>query len=80
MLDFMDLVQNAFHNATQWNVDNSYSTLNSSARGLSFPFLSAAHTLTIGLHSLARLPYAAGATNASLLTINTSFRDLLHAW
>ncbi|KAF1847225.1 uncharacterized protein K460DRAFT_352391 [Cucurbitaria berberidis CBS 394.84] len=34
MLDFMDNVQNAFYEASHWNVDNSYGTLNASARAL----------------------------------------------
>ena len=33
MLDFMDNVQNAFYEASHWNVDNSYGALNTSARG-----------------------------------------------
>ena len=32
MLDYMDIVQNAFHAATNWNPDNSYATLNASTR------------------------------------------------
>jgi hypothetical protein len=35
MLDFMDSVQNAFYEASHWNVDNSYGALNASARGTS---------------------------------------------
>lgn len=34
MLDFMDTVQNAFYEASHWNVDNSYGALNTSARGM----------------------------------------------
>jgi distribution and morphology protein 10 len=35
MLDFMETVQNAFYQASHWNVDNSYGTLNATARGTS---------------------------------------------
>jgi distribution and morphology protein 10 len=35
MLDFMETVQNAFYEASHWNVDNSYGTLNATARGTS---------------------------------------------
>ncbi|KAH9878000.1 Mitochondrial distribution and morphology protein 10 [Plenodomus biglobosus] len=34
MLEFMDNVQNAFYEASHWNVDNSYGALNTSARAL----------------------------------------------
>lgn len=33
MLDFMENVQNAFYEASHWNVDNSYGALNATARG-----------------------------------------------
>lgn len=33
MLNFMDLVQNAFYKTTKWDTDNSFSTLNASTRG-----------------------------------------------
>ena len=32
MINYMDLVQTTFQSATDWNPDNSYSTLNVSAR------------------------------------------------
>jgi distribution and morphology protein 10 len=32
MLDFMDYIQLAFSRASQWNVDNSYSSLNVTAQ------------------------------------------------
>lgn len=35
MLDFMDHVQHAFYEASHWNLDNSYGTLNATARGMS---------------------------------------------
>jgi hypothetical protein len=35
MLDFMENVQNAFYEASHWNVDNSYGALNATARGRS---------------------------------------------
>lgn len=34
MLPYMDYVQNAFYEATEWNQDNSYATLTATARGL----------------------------------------------
>ncbi|KAF2279966.1 mitochondrial distribution and morphology protein 10 [Westerdykella ornata] len=34
MLDFMEHVQNAFYEASHWNVDNSYGALNATARAL----------------------------------------------
>ncbi|KAH6680565.1 mitochondrial distribution and morphology protein 10 [Halenospora varia] len=34
MLEFMDYIQNAFYNASHWNVENSYSQLTATARGL----------------------------------------------
>jgi hypothetical protein len=34
MLDFMDNVQNAFYEASHWNLDNSYGALNATARGM----------------------------------------------
>ncbi|KAI5814611.1 mitochondrial distribution and morphology protein 10 [Pyronema omphalodes] len=34
MLDFMDHVQNAFYTSTNWNVDNGYTRLNSSAQSI----------------------------------------------
>ncbi|KAF2260172.1 mitochondrial distribution and morphology protein 10 [Lojkania enalia] len=34
MLDFMDNVQNAFYEASHWNIDNSYGALNATARAL----------------------------------------------
>ncbi|KAJ4362558.1 Mitochondrial distribution and morphology protein 10 [Neocucurbitaria cava] len=34
MLDFMENVQNAFYEASHWNVDNSYGALNATARSL----------------------------------------------
>lgn len=34
MLDFMENVQNAFYEASHWNVDNSYGALNATARAL----------------------------------------------
>jgi mitochondrial distribution and morphology protein 10 len=33
MLDFMDYIQRAFFAASKWNVDDSYSSLNSTAEG-----------------------------------------------
>ena len=33
MLDFMENVQNAFYEASHWNLDNSYGALNNTARG-----------------------------------------------
>lgn len=33
MLGFMDYVQGAFYEATQWNRDNSYGSLTDTARG-----------------------------------------------
>ena len=35
MLDFMENVQHAFYEASHWNLDNSYGTLNATARGTS---------------------------------------------
>lgn len=35
MLDFMENVQHAFYEASHWNLDNSYGTLNATARGMS---------------------------------------------
>lgn len=35
MLDFMESVQNAFYEASHWNLDNSYGALNATARGTS---------------------------------------------
>lgn len=35
MLDFMENVQNAFYEASHWNLDNSYGALNTTARGTS---------------------------------------------
>jgi hypothetical protein len=32
-LDFMENVQNAFYEASHWNLDNSYGALNTTARG-----------------------------------------------
>jgi hypothetical protein len=37
MLDFMETVQNAFYQASHWNVDNSYGALNATARGTYLP-------------------------------------------
>ncbi|KAF2466060.1 mitochondrial distribution and morphology protein 10 [Lindgomyces ingoldianus] len=34
MLDFMDHVQNAFYEASHWNLDNSYGALNATAKAL----------------------------------------------
>jgi Mitochondrial distribution and morphology protein 10 len=34
MLEFMDFVQHAFYKASNWNVENSYSNLTATARGL----------------------------------------------
>ena len=34
MLDFMDLVQKSWLEATNWNRDNSYSELNATSQGL----------------------------------------------
>ena len=34
MLDFMDLVQKSWLEATKWNRDNSYSELNATSQGL----------------------------------------------
>lgn len=39
MIPYMDYVQNAFYEATEWNQDNSYATLTATARGLSIPIL-----------------------------------------
>jgi distribution and morphology protein 10 len=36
MLDFMENVQNAFYEASHWNLDNSYGALNTTARGRSW--------------------------------------------
>lgn len=36
MLGFMDYVQGAFYEATQWNRDNSYGSLTDTARGKPF--------------------------------------------
>lgn len=33
MLEFMDFVQHAFYNASQWNIGNSYSQLTATAKG-----------------------------------------------
>src|ERR1700759_4314160 len=33
MLDFMDYIQRAFFAASKWNIDNSYSSLNTTAEG-----------------------------------------------
>lgn len=33
MLEFMDYVQQAFYNASHWNLENSYSQLTATARG-----------------------------------------------
>jgi hypothetical protein len=33
MLEFMDYVQNAFYEASNWNLENSYSQLTATARG-----------------------------------------------
>ena len=41
MLEFMDYVQHAFYNASNWNVENSYSHLTATARGIPFPLLPA---------------------------------------
>jgi distribution and morphology protein 10 len=33
MLPYMDYIQNAFYEATDWNQDNSYAQLTATARG-----------------------------------------------
>lgn len=40
MLGFMDYVQNAFYEASHWNRDNSYGSLEDTARSIfiSYPF------------------------------------------
>jgi hypothetical protein len=37
MIEFMEYVQNAFYNASNWNLDNSYSKLTATAQGLHVP-------------------------------------------
>jgi len=47
MLEFMDYVQHAFYNASNWNVENSYSHLTATARGQqASPSMPQAHTNT----------------------------------
>lgn len=44
MREFMHYITNAFYGATGWNEDNTYKELNATARGMSYPPLSASVT------------------------------------
>lgn len=55
MLDFMENVQHAFYEASHWNLDNSYGTLNATARGTSHNSFHPKTLLTVNA-SIARLP------------------------
>jgi len=79
MLDFMENVQNAFYEASHWNTDNSYGTLNATARGRShFPFHRVS-TLTVDC-SIARLPDTKGSKTADIVPCCAKLCDILHAW
>lgn len=66
MLDFMENVQHAFYEASHWNLDNSYGTLNATARGTSrYPFHR--ETLLTVYTSIARLSDAQGTKTADIV-------------
>ncbi|KAI5779344.1 hypothetical protein EDC01DRAFT_711752 [Geopyxis carbonaria] len=74
MLDFMDRVQNAFLDATGWNRDSSYATLNASARALlDFP---TPLGLRLNLASLSSPQLATSYTLGSLGIVNGSISYL----
>ena len=49
MLDFMEYLQNAFYDVSQWDQDNSYSSLNATAKGVCNPRSSSPHSLSLSL-------------------------------
>lgn len=77
MLDFMENVQNAFYEASHWNLDNSYGALNATARGTS-------HTsfhldlMLIVYCSTARFPDTKGTETADIIPCRSEFRDIVY--
>lgn len=80
MLDFMDYVQNAFHEASHWNRNNSYGTLTATSQGpLPLPvlFLLALAIPITHLLSPPRLPHPPRPPSPHLLPLNPPLRLLL---
>lgn len=81
MLDFMDHVQNAFYEASHWNVDNSYGNLNATARGKSCQVRRRLHADgLVQLCSISRHPEDCACTSPHLLRPTLQHRILLGAW
>jgi hypothetical protein len=79
MLDFMEHVQNAFYEASHWNVDNSYGALNATARGTSPERVLA----PLALHSpmdcsIARLSDSKRLAIATIFARFTEFRYFIY--
>ena len=66
MLDFMEHVQHAFNEASHWNLDNSYGTLNATARGTSHGPFRRKTLLTIHA-SIARVPNTEGSETTDIV-------------
>jgi len=81
MLDFMDHVQQAFYEASHWNVDNSYGALNATARGTSDTYRYAcwSRILTNSAHSSARLPDPEGIASPDFFACGTQLCEFLYA-
>ncbi|KAJ4372654.1 Mitochondrial distribution and morphology protein 10 [Didymella sp. IMI 355093] len=70
MLDFMENVQNAFYEASHWNLDNSYGALNTTARALlDFPI---PQGLRLQISSLAAPNFATSYTLGSVGVVDGS--------
>jgi len=70
MLDFMENVQNAFYEASHWNLDNSYGALNNTARALldfQIP-----HGIRLQISSLAAPNFATSYTLGSVGVVDGS--------
>jgi hypothetical protein len=85
MLDFMDYIQLAFAEATNWNRDNSYSSLTATAQcmWITSYLNSDNHSLNLTAYSITRLLDTGAPTRASFLPSHSSLRDQLyprHSW
>jgi hypothetical protein len=76
MLDFMENVQNAFYEASHWNIDNSYGALNATARGASLSTLP--RTLLTVPCSTARFRHTQRPATADIVSCCAQLCDLVH--
>ena len=77
-------MQNAFYNASHWNIDNSYGALNATARGASLPTPAAPHPTTYYLLtvqcSTARLRHTPRTATADIVARCAQLCDFIHTW